>query len=139
MRHIHPSTTGLFSLTICSIVFAAGCSGGDFDDDRALTKKEAASEYALETKHEVLQFAETYREDPETARNTFSDIAEGLEVWESEEVGSHGGTYEQIVTIFQQLQENYDQPEKVDQLKSLAESLPGDLEAYRKELAELAD
>lgn len=121
------------------MVFAAGCGGGDIDDDRGLTTEETASEYALETKHQVLQFAETYLEDPETARDNFSDIAEGFEAWESEEVGSHGETYEQMMKIFQDLQNNYDQAEKVDQLKSLAESLPGDLEAYRKELAEDAD
>lgn len=122
------------SISFLSLALLSGCG-----DSSPMPEEppDLEAEYALETKHKVLKFVETYRANPQRARDVFPDFAESVMVWEEQPTGEYEETYDQIAQIVKDLQANYDQPAKVDQLETLAKKLPGDVEAYRKELAEL--
>lgn len=90
-------------------------------------------EYAAQIKVYTKQFATEWANNKDEAAPSLQALLEELQAYDSHPTGGHDDTYEQLLEQVKQLQANYESATQaeIDQLKSLADTLPGDESLYQ--------
>jgi len=115
------------------IVWVPGCMGGSDESPKPDQPPDLVQETTVEGKALVLEFVESYNTNKERAKNRLGELQEIMSGIQSRDTGDSAGTFDDIAETLSSLQENFEDKDAVAKLKELADSLPGDVEAYRKE------